>query len=190
MPVFSFGGRYPIVSIEDLEALYRASSVELVRRFGARRVGEGYALPIQGVPWFTLIDLGRDYELGGLVVRGVSLVNAPIKPWFGVVLGFLVGDFVLGVSFVGRRAVGCRSFPLNPPLDLWDLPRGVVFPRPLAVVSEVSSLPFDVSVPWGCLDVLGVSVGGARTRYLLVYSNLVSVGGRVFVDFGSSGVSF
>jgi len=77
MPVFSFGGRYPIVSIEDLEALYRASSVELVRRFGARRVGEGYALPIQGVPWFTLIDLGRDYELSGLVVRGVSLVNAP-----------------------------------------------------------------------------------------------------------------
>ncbi|WP_243680756.1 hypothetical protein [Vulcanisaeta souniana] len=118
--------KFPVISLEDLEALFKASSVELGRRFGgARRVGDQYLLPIQAVPWFTLIDLGREYPINGLVIKGVVIDGPLNKPWFSVVLGLLAGDYVLGgVSVVGRRAMGCRSFPLNPPLDLWDLPRG------------------------------------------------------------------
>jgi hypothetical protein len=183
-----FGGKFPVMSLEDLEALFRSSTVDLIRRFGARRVGDKYLIPVQGVPWFTLVDLGRDYLINGLVVRGVS-VTAPLdRPWFNLILGFLVGDYVLGVSLVGRKTLPCRSVPLDPPLDLWDLPRGsMVFSRPLAVVREVSTSVLDVSVPWDCLGDLGVSVDASlTTRYLLVYSNLVSVGDRVFVDFSSS----
>jgi hypothetical protein len=189
MPVYSFGGRHPLVSIEDLEALFRASGADLVRRFGARRVGNSYALPLQGTPWIALFDLGREYELKNLVIRGVSLINAPAKPWFSVVVGFLVGDYVVGVSLVGRRAVDCRAYPLNPPLDLWDLPRGVSFPRPLAIVSEVSTQPFSVSVPWDCLGAFGLSIGEARVRHVVAYSNLVSVGSRVFIDLSRAVVA-
>ncbi|WP_245522587.1 hypothetical protein [Vulcanisaeta distributa] len=185
MVVRQFGGRFPVISLDELEALFRASSVELGRRFGARRVGDKYLLPIQAVPWFTLIDLGREYPIGGLIIRGV-VVDGPVdKPWLDIVLGFLVGDYVVGVSVVGRRAVGCRSRPLNPPLDLWDLPRGLDFPRPVAVTRDVSGNVVDVSAPMDCLAGLGVSPGSS-TRFLLVYVGLVSVGGRVFIDLGGS----
>lgn len=146
--------KFPVISLEDLEALFKASSVELGRRFGgARRVGDQYLLPIQAVPWFTLIDLGREYPINGLVIKGVVIDGPLNKPWFSVVLGLLAGDYVLGgVSVVGRRAMGCRSFPLNPPLDLWDLPRGgLAFPRLTAVVNEVNGGSIDVSAPMNCL---------------------------------------
>ncbi len=110
--------------------------------------------------------------------------------WLDVVLGFLVGDYVVGgVSVVGRRAVGCRSRPLNPPLDLWDLPRGGLdFPRPVAVTRDVSGNVVDVSAPMDCLAGLGGVSPGSSTRFLLVYVGLVSVGGRVFIDLGGSSV--
>ncbi|MGC9180539.1 MAG: hypothetical protein ACP5GZ_10115 [Vulcanisaeta sp.] len=185
MTVRAFGGRFSVISLDELEALFRASSVELGRRFGARRVGDKYLLPIQAVPWFTLVDLGHEYPVNGLVVRGVMIEGPVDKPWFDLVLGFLVGDYVVGVSVVGRRAVGCRSRPLNPPLDLWDLPRGLEFPRLVAVTREVTGGVVDVSVPMDCLVRLGLSPGQS-TRFLLVYTGLVSVGGRLFIDLSGS----
>ncbi len=73
MVVRQFGGKFPVTSLDELEALFRASSVELGRRFGARRVGDKYLLPIQAVPWFTLVDLGREYPVNDLVVRALPL---------------------------------------------------------------------------------------------------------------------
>ena len=177
-----------MISLEDLEALFRASSVELGRRFGARRVGDQYLLPIQAVPWFTLIDLGREYPINGLTIRGIAIDGPVDKPWFNLVLGFLTGDYVLGVSVVGRRAMGCRSFPLNPPLDLWDLPKGLAFPRLTAVVREVNDKVIDVSAPLDCLGALGLNTSQS-TRFLLVYTGLVSVGNRIFIDLSNSSVS-
>ena len=187
MTVRAFGGRFSVISLDELEALFKASSVELGRRFGARRVGDKYLLPIQAVTWFTIIDIGREYAINGLVVRN-AVVDGPLdRPWFDLVLGFLVGDYVLGVSVVGRRTVGCRSRPLNPPLDLWDLPKGLEFPRPVAVTREVSGRVVDVSVPADCLAALGLGVGQS-TRFLLAYTGLVSVGGRVFIDLGGASI--
>ncbi|WP_460172670.1 hypothetical protein [Vulcanisaeta sp. JCM 14467] len=187
MVVRQFGGRFTAISLDELEALFRASSVDLGRRFGARRVGDKYLLPIQAVPWFTLVDLGREYPINGLTVRGV-VIDGPIdKPWFDLVLGFLVGDYVVGVSVVGRRALGCRSRPLNPPLDLWDLPRGLDFPRPIAITRDVAGGVVDVSAPLDCLASFDVAPNQS-VRFLLVYTGLVSVGGRIFIDLGGSSV--
>lgn len=191
MVVRQFGGKFPpATSLDELEALFRASSVELGRRFGgARRVGDKYLLPIQAVPWFTLVDLGREYPISGLTIRGVVVEGPVDKPWFDLVLGFLVGDYVIGVSVVGRRAVGCRSRPLNPPLDLWDLPpRGLDFPRPMAVTRDVGGGVVDISAPMDCvMGGLGLSPA-SLTRFLLVYVGLVSVGGRVFIDLSGSSI--
>ncbi len=50
------------------------------RRFGgARRVGDKYLLPIQAVPWFTLVDLGREYPISGLIIRGGVVVDGPVN---------------------------------------------------------------------------------------------------------------
>ncbi|WP_243679187.1 hypothetical protein [Vulcanisaeta distributa] len=190
MVVRQFGGKFPpATSLDELEALFRASSVELGRRFGgARRVGDKYLLPIQAVPWFTLVDLGREYPISGLTIRGVVVEGPVDKPWFDLVLGFLVGDYVIGVSVVGRRAVGCRSRPLNPPLDLWDLPgaltsRGPWRSRGMWVAASSISRP-----PMDCvMGGLGLSPA-SLTRFLLVYVGLVSVGGRVFIDLSGSSI--
>lgn len=179
--------RFPVISLEDLEALFRASSVELGRRFGARRVGDQYLLPIQAVPWFTLVDLGREYPINGLTIRGIAIDGPVEKPWFNLVLGFLTSDYVLGVSVVGRRAMDCRSFPLNPPLDLWDLPKGLAFPRLTAVVREVNDRVVDVSIPLDCLRALDLNPNQS-THFLLVYTGLVSVGNRIFIDLSNSSV--
>ncbi|WP_054852915.1 hypothetical protein [Vulcanisaeta distributa] len=45
---------------------------------GARRVGDKYLLPIQAVPWFTLVDLGREYPVNDLVVRALPLRGGPL----------------------------------------------------------------------------------------------------------------
>ncbi len=187
MVVRQFGGRFPATSLDELEALFRASSVELGRRFGARRVGDKYLLPTHAVPWFTLVDLGREYPINGFMIRGVGVEGPIDRPWFDLVLGFLTGDYVVGVSVVGRRTIGCRSRPLNPPLDLWDLPRGLDFPRPIAVTREVNGGVVDVSAPW-------TASGGLGLAWLLDplpprLRGLISVGDRVFIDLRNSSLS-
>ncbi len=65
------------VSIEDF---LKVSGVELVRRYGARKVGDTYEIDVLHVPWtlgpwpvHSRIERGRDYFVGGIKVEGKPL---------------------------------------------------------------------------------------------------------------------
>ncbi len=168
--------------------LFKASTLDLIRRFNARRINDKYLIPIERTPWIVIYDIGEEVEISSVIVSGIRIEPPIDKPWAFILLAFLdrPRGMAYGVLIVGRAELGCRCIDLNPPLDLWELPRNVEFERLRAIAVE-SRYRGEASIrpPLECLSSLGIDVRGVKARHIVAYSNLISLGVRTVVDFSN-----
>ncbi len=182
-------------SIEELSSLYKASTIELIRRFSAKKLHEDrYLVPPEKIPWYTVIDLGEEKPLvsesGFLYAEGISIEPLSLPPHIDIAVGFLVKRsdleyLCLGVLITGRskRAL-CYSRVYTQPFDLWDFPRNIQVPTITFIGYESStSDSLLVSVPVECIrdhfPELMPELNHLRTRFLIVLTDFVSLVGKV-----------
>ncbi|MGC8596884.1 MAG: hypothetical protein ACP5NY_03085 [Thermocladium sp.] len=182
--------QYAIGNLQMLVKMYSATQLELVRVFKAVKRGNTYEVPLESLPWATVIDLGQSYKL---ISNGkpLTLINASIPKiprGTELVIGFLASDGVIYGSSIslGKPLFQCRQTPLERPLDLWDAPSSITMPQVQAVVSDHEySDPISISVPINC-----VSNADLETSKLVVYSWLVSMLDKAFIDLTRSDLAY
>lgn len=184
-----------IGSLDLLSQLYKASTLDLVRRFSAKKLQEDkYLLPPDKLPWCTIVDLGQEYPLisgtGTLHVK-VRLEPRALSSPVEIGVGFLVQrsdrEYVcLGCVVTGRdKVVKCRTRIYSVPYDLWDFPKIVEIPTVVVVGPEVYSNQEEilVGVDLECINMLAPDIiaklHSVKVRSLYVITDLVSIIGKV-----------
>ncbi|WP_069806921.1 hypothetical protein [Vulcanisaeta thermophila] len=181
-----------IGSINGLEALFKASTTDLVRRFRAKSTGTTYVLPLETTPWFTTISLGRKYPITNqgktLTLKNVKIINYTTKPWYTVIIGFLTSEGqVVGTALTGSKPInGCIITPLTPPLDLYETPKNVEFPKPTAILrEELIRDTVNITTPTECLENTNTT-----TDQIILYTNLVSNMTRTQIDLTKAELTY
>jgi len=188
------GKRYPVGSLELLELIYRSTPLDLVRKFGARKIGETYEIPLENTPWITMIDLGSEYPLlkdgGVLTVRNIKVFGIKDASWWTLTLGYLVDNMVLGITMGAN--VECRSTLLTPPLDLWEVPRSISFKTIKGILKAMPRRQETaLTVPLSCIEAVGDTVDLSRqVKYLVAYVDLVSLMGTIILDLYDATITY
>ncbi len=189
-------------SIEELTNLYKASTIELIRRFSARRTQEDkYLIPPERIPWYTTVDLGEEKPLmtesGVLYFESISLEPSRLPPHIDIAVGFLVRTsdleyLCLGVLITGRsRRLVCHSRIYTHPYDLWDFPRNIQVPTIMFVGHEVAETEnVRVQVPVDCVRDHFQSIlpllNRLTTRHIIILTDFVSLVGKVKIKIVGS----
>ena len=193
-------------SIEELSNLYRASTIELIRRFSAKKLQEDrYLIPPEKIPWYTVVDLGEERPLlcesGVLYVESISIEPAKLPSHIDLAVGFLVRRsdleyLCLGALVTGRTRVAlCHSRTYTQPFDLWDFPRNIQVPTLIFIGRETSRTErLRVTVPLDCVrehfPELLSELTRARTRYLIILTDFVSLVGKVKIKIEDLSVGY
>jgi len=194
-------------SLNLLEQLYKASTLDLVRRFSAKKLQEDrYLLPPDKLPWVSAIDLGSEYAIvsgtGTLCIRSVEVVPKELSSPVEIGLGFLIPrsdrEYVcVGAIVTGRsKIVKCRTRIFSVPFDLWDFPKVVEVPSVIVVGPEICSSqgPFSVRVDLECVSLLAPDIvprlSSVKVRHLFVITDLVSIVGKVKIRVDLNSVCY
>ncbi|GGP20926.1 hypothetical protein GCM10007981_10970 [Thermocladium modestius] len=181
---------YAIGNLQMLVKMYSAAQLDLVRMFKAVKKGNSYEVPLENLPWATVIDLGQQYRLISdgkpLTLTNASLTKMPHGT--ELIVGFLASDGnIYGSSIgVGRPMFKCRRTPLERPLDLWDAPGNISMPQVQAIVEDLAyAESINVSAPVKCVEDPNL-----ETRKLVVYSWLVSILDKATIDLTKSELTY
>ncbi len=194
--------RVRIGSTDRLIELFRAKPEDLVSKFGARRLDDGrYMMPIDRVPWMTIVRLTKEYPLvlNNLVlsVNNVKLSQTDIPVNAEIVMGFLVPEgedrfLILGHIVTSRNVMfRCREGIVRTPIDLQGVPSLILTPSVAYVCSEVrAKSEMSIRVPAECLKMLNVDVHNMRTSCLAMCINLVSMLDWIEVDLSNAEITY
>ena len=188
---------FKIGSLSTLVSLYKASTIDLVKNFRAKKINDKYLIDIKYVPWLTIYELGKEYSViqddKVLTIKNIKLSVEKLPAGVEIVMGCLTNInnelYILGTLLTYRKSTfKCIIKPLTNPPDLWDFPRIIQIPKIQLVLNDHGFRNYiDIKIPVDCIKYTSLieRIYSLKTKYLCFLVNLVSAIEKIEINLSN-----
>ena len=188
---------FKIGSLNTLVSLYKASTIDLIRNFKAKKIDDKYLIDVKYIPWLTIYEFDQEYpviqENRVLTIKNIKLSIEKIPAGIELIIGCLVNIdnefYVLGTLLTYRKSTfKCIIKPLTNPPDLWDFPKIIQIPKIQLVLNDQEFKNcINIRIPIECIQHTSLieRLYLLKTKYLCFIVNLISAIEKIEVNLSN-----